>query len=91
MTESVILATIGLISTVLGYFYGRKKSNAEVKALETDNDKEIFSTYKTELEYFSTQLELCRNEIKELRTEISILVKSACGVSDCPNRLKINN
>lgn len=56
---------------IIGYITVLRKNRAEAKGIEVNNDKEILNTYKTELEYFSKQLELTRNEISALREEIS--------------------
>jgi len=80
---------LGVLATaVIGYVAGKRKNAAEVEGLEVNNDKEILSTYKTELEYFRTQLELTRTEISILRGQIDILLKDSCIKQDCPNRIK---
>ena len=80
---------LGVVFTgVIGYITGKRKNAAEVEGMEVDNDKEILSTYKTELEYFRTQLEFTRNEITVLRSQLDILIKASCTKSDCENRVK---
>lgn len=76
------------MSGLIGYFSGKRKSAAEAASIEVDNEKEILSTYKAELEFFSKQLELTRKEIIDLRMEISKLMKQVCERVDCPTRLK---
>lgn len=59
---------LGVVATgVIGYFTGKRKTSAEAEGIEVDNDKEILNTYKTELEYFSTQLAATRKEISETK------------------------
>ena len=80
---------LGAVATsVIAYFAGIRKSKAEATAIEVDNDKEILNTYKAELDYFSKQLIATRQEIAQLRIEISNLLKLACNRPDCPTRLK---
>jgi len=75
-------------SGFIGYISGKRKNAAEVEGMEVNNDKEILSTYKTELEYFRTQLELTRNEITVLRGQLDILIKASCAKDDCQNSVK---
>jgi hypothetical protein len=77
-----------LVTGVIGYITGKRKNAAEVEGMEVTNDKEILSTYKTELEYFRTQLEFTRTELTALRSELDKFIKASCAREDCPNRVK---
>lgn len=77
-----------MFTGVIGYIAGKRKNEAEVEGLEVNNDKEILSTYKTELEYFRKQLEITRNELSVLRSQLDVLVKASCSKEDCINRVK---
>lgn len=80
---------LGVVFTgIIGYIAGKRKNAAEVEGMEVNNDKEILSTYKTELEYFRKQLELTRTELSTLRTELDKFIKTSCIMDNCPNRLK---
>lgn len=87
MTEAIITAVVGLVTTGIAYIVGWRRNKADAKKVEVENDMEILKTYKNELEYFSKQLEACRNEIKELRSELSALRNTTCTRPDCPKRL----
>lgn len=89
LTTAEFWTALGAIITGwIGYWAGSKRNTAEAEKIEVDNDKEILNTYKTELAYFSNQLELTRKEISELRDEVNKLVKSSCANIDCKNRKK---
>lgn len=80
---------LAVITGVIGYFTGKRKNAAEAESIEVLTNKELLTTYKGELEFFSKQLILTREEIKELRTEISILSGYTCTRANC--ELRINN
>ena len=89
LTSTEFWVTLGIIvPAVIAFFAGKGRSKAEVKGIEVTNDKEILGTYKTELEYFSKQLELTRKEISELRIEVGKLIELSCNKLDCSNRLR---
>jgi len=89
LTSAYFWSFLGLVITgLIGFFAGKGRSKAEVKGIEVTNDKEILSTYKTELEYFSEQLKLTRKEISELRIEVGKLIESSCGKIECKNRVR---
>ena len=89
LTSAEFWVTLGvIIPAVIGFFAGKGRSKAEAKGIEVSNDKEILNTYKTELEYFSKQLEATRKEISELRIEVGKLIETSCGKTDCKNRVK---
>jgi len=71
---------------VIGFFSGKRKSAAETDSIEVINSREILTTYKTELEYFSKQLDTTRAEIKQLRLELSTLLDTACYNKNCKSR-----
>lgn len=76
------------VTAAIGFFAGQQKSKAEAKGIEVSNDKEILGTYKTELEYFSKQLELTRKEISELRNEVGKLIELSCNKLNCSLRMR---
>lgn len=89
LKSSELWTFLGLAVTgVISYFAGKRKNAAEVEGMEVTNDKEILSTYKTELEYFRKQLELTRIELTALRSELDKFIKASCIKEDCPNRVK---
>ena len=89
LTSNEFWVCVGtVIPAGIGYFAGKQKNKAEAKGIEVSNDKEILGTYKTELEYFSKQLDLTRKEISELRDELGKLIEVSCSRLDCKIRMR---
>lgn len=76
------------LSGIIGYIGGKRKVNAEVDGIELATEKELLNTYKSELDYFSTQLTLTRKEIVELREQIEKIIKETCKRTECSQRIK---
>ena len=85
MKGELILAILGLLSTLgtggVGWFFGRKKTNAEATTLEIDNQIKLTGAYQTMLDDLGTRYEtkyidlekLYSNKERILRDEINML------------------
>jgi predicted RNase H-like nuclease (RuvC/YqgF family) len=77
MNEVITTATIGFISTIVGYIAGNRKTKAEANRLEIENVKEVISVYtmaindlKAEVKELKTQLEKYQSHIEKLESEL---------------------
>ena len=77
MNEVITTAVIGLISTMVGYIVGNRKTKAEANRLEIDNVKEVISVYtgaindlKAEVKELKAQLEKYQTHIEKLEREL---------------------
>jgi len=77
MNEVITTSVIGLISTIVGYIVGNRKTKAEANRLEIENVKEVISVYtnaindlKAEVKELKTQLEKYQTHIEKLEKEL---------------------
>ena len=64
MTEVIITTIIGFISTLVGYFVGNRKSQADTDRIVLDNVKGV-------LEIYTSTIEDLKDEVKGLKDKIS--------------------
>lgn len=63
MNEMIITGLISALTTIVGYFLGKRKSNAETDSIVISNVKELLGVY-------SNTINDLKNEIKELKDKI---------------------
>jgi peptidoglycan hydrolase CwlO-like protein len=63
MNEVVITALVSALTTIGGFFLGKRKSNAETDSIVIQNVKELLGVY-------SNTINDLKNEIKELKEKI---------------------
>lgn len=63
MNEMIITGLISALTTIGGYFLGKRKSNAETDSIVISNVKELLGVY-------SNTINDLKNEIKELKDKI---------------------
>lgn len=68
--EGIVIAVIGAISTIAGFFVGRRKRKAEGATLEIQNLSEIINLWKEKSEWQADEIIKLREQVKELHQKI---------------------
>ena len=100
MNNEIIIALIGIASTVVGsftsWFFTRKKCNSEVDSTVIQNMKEALEIYKTisddnkvRLEEALTRNALLEQAVIDLRNQVFELMNSICYDLSCSYRSKL--
>jgi len=79
MTAEVLIALIGLVSTIaaslITYFSTRKKSNAEAANLQIESYRQMLSLDREQLDYLKKELESSRANESKLTEQVRDLNK----------------
>jgi septal ring factor EnvC (AmiA/AmiB activator) len=75
MDTSLIIAIIGAVSTIAGFFAGRRKRQVEIVGKELDNIQKAIQVWKDVTEYQTDEIVKLREEIDNLKKELSKVEK----------------
>jgi len=64
---TLLLGGGGLVATILGYIFGRKKANAEAEGAEIDNLKKIIEQQQHQIDFLNCQIENLQKQILQLK------------------------
>jgi LPXTG-motif cell wall-anchored protein len=64
MDTSVIIALIGVVSTIAGFLFGRRKRHAETIGYELSNMQKAIQVWKEVADYQSSEIASLRKEKK---------------------------
>jgi len=70
MDTSLIIALIGVVSTVCGFLFGRRKRHAETIGYELNNMQKAIQVWKEVAEYQTGEIASLRTEIDNLKKEL---------------------
>ena len=91
MDTSVLIALIGVLSTTIsawaGWFFGRKKQNAEVAMLQLEYIKSSDKFYKEKIKELTDENREIRMEVHQLRAVVDAIIDEACLVKGCSKRI----
>ena len=73
MNEVITTATIGFISTIVGYIAGNRKTKAEANRLEIENVKEVISVYTTAINDLKVEIKELKELVEKYQTHIEKL------------------
>ena len=71
METSIIIALLGIISSIAGFMVGRRKRHAEVVGYELSNMQKAIQVWKEVADYQSGEIATLRKEIDDLKKELS--------------------
>lgn len=72
--DTIITTTIfSFISTMVGYYYGNRKNNAEASNIEIKNIKEIIFIYSETIKDLKDEVQELKKDIKEYKNCINKL------------------
>jgi hypothetical protein len=69
--KSIIIALIGIVSSIVGFLAGRRKRHIEIVGGELDNIKKAIQVWKEVTEYQSDEIAKLRLDIGELKKELA--------------------
>jgi len=69
----VITGIVSFTTTLIGYFFGLRKNNAETSSIEIKNIKEVIEIYTKTIQDLKVEVEELKEEIQEYRTCINKL------------------
>jgi predicted RNase H-like nuclease (RuvC/YqgF family) len=73
MDTIITAAFFSFISTIIGYFVGIRKNNAEISNIEIKNIKEVITIYTETIQELKNEVGELKEEIKEYKSCISKL------------------
>ena len=71
MDTSLIIALIGVVTTVAGFLFGSRKRKAEVVGQELSNMQKAIQVWKEVAEFQTSEIASLRKEIDDLKKELS--------------------
>jgi len=71
MDTSLIIALLGILSSIVGFLFGRRKHHAETVGNELENMQKAIQVWKEVAEYQTAEISTLRGEINELKRELS--------------------
>jgi hypothetical protein len=71
MDTSIIIAFLGIVSSIVGFIFGRRKRHVEVVGPELSNMQQAIQVWKEVAEYQTGEISTLRNEINELKRQLS--------------------
>lgn len=72
MDKEIIVAIIGVSTTIVGYFFGKRKRNAEAEITEARADKISFEALSSVVRTLEQRIRIQGEEIDELREKYKL-------------------
>ena len=95
--ESITQFILPLLLSYFAYLYGRKKDEAEIEKIKTENNLEEIDVvnrriamYKSEMSEMMNEIEDLKEQIKELKEMIESLVSNQCLGDNCSTKIEYN-
>lgn len=82
----LLLAIATPLCTLLGFLFGRKKSNAETKKIDAEANNAAFSGYELAMSSMQKHIERLERNVIRLETEQREMRKYICTSAECPHR-----
>ena len=71
MDTSIIIALLGIVSSVTSFMFGRRKRQAEVVGHELSNMQKAIQVWKEVAEYQTGEISTLRGEINNMKKELA--------------------
>ena len=95
--ESITQFILPLLLSYFAYLYGRKKDEAEIEKIKTENNLEEadvvnrrIAMYKSEMTEMMNEIEALKEQIKELKEMIENLIFNQCLGDNCHTKIEYN-
>lgn len=86
MTAEVIIALIGVASTIIGWLLGRRKTNVEVASMQMDYIRKADSFYNDRIDKLQYEVTEQAKQLRALRLIIDKMIEDACLTKQCTRR-----
>lgn len=70
MNTEIIIAVIGVLSSVVTWFLGRKRASAETTSIEIESLQRVIQTQNAQIETLSTRVQELTAEVFKLQNEV---------------------
>lgn len=90
MSTEIIIALIGVASTIVSWALGRRRTNAEIANMQMDYIKKADTFYNGRIDALQEEVNQQAQQIRALRIIIDRMIDNACLVQKCPKRVYYN-
>lgn len=86
MGTEIIIAIIGVVSTIVSWALGRRRTNAEIASLQMDYIKKADVFYNERIDRLQAEVTSQAKQIRALKLIVDRMIDDACLVKQCPKR-----
>lgn len=86
MATEIIIAIIGIVSTIVSWALGRRRTNAEIASMQMDYIRKADTFYNDRIDKLQEEVTNQAKQIGALRLIIDRMIDDACLVKQCPKR-----
>lgn len=86
MGTEIIIAIIGVISTIVSWALGRRRTNAEIASMQMDYIKKADVFYNERIDRLQAEVTSQAKQIRALKLIVDRMIDDACLVKQCPKR-----
>lgn len=90
MPTEVIIALIGVASTVVSWALGRRRTNAEIANMQMDYIKKADTFYNQRIDALQNEVQEQSQQLRALRIIVDRMVDNACLAKQCSKRIYYN-
>lgn len=90
MSTEVIIALIGVASTIVSWALGRRRTNAEIANMQMDYIKKADIFYNERIDALQEEVSKQATEIRALRVILNRVIDNACLEQKCSKRIYYN-
>lgn len=90
MSTEIIIALLGIASTIVSWALGRRRTNAEVAAMQMEYIKSADTFYRERIDNLQKEVTEQAKQIRALRLIIDRMIDNACLIQKCPKRKYYN-
>lgn len=87
MATEIIIAIIGVVSTVVSWALGRRRTNAEIATMQMDYIKSADTFYRERIDSLQDEVTKQAKQLRALRLIVNKMIDNACLVQKCPKRM----
>lgn len=86
MGTEIIIAIIGVVSTIVSWALGRRRANAEIASMQMDYIKKADVFYNERIDRLQAEVTSQAKQIRALKLIVDRMIDDACLVKQCPKR-----
>lgn len=86
MSTEIIIAIIGIVSTIVSWALGRRRTNAEIASMQMDYIKKADIFYNERIDRLQSEVTEQAKQIRALKLIVDRMIDDACLVKQCPKR-----
>lgn len=86
MGAEIIIAIIGVVSTIVSWALGRRRTNAEIASMQMDYIKKADVFYNERIDRLQAEVTSQAKQIRALKLIVDRMIDDACLVKQCPKR-----